>query len=146
MEILWIVSLILFFAVLDAIIYNKLKSKAKSRANSLENEQQELHQQHQDLAAKVQELKEQEQKLRLKKNLLEKGLQNQEAEPEEELQESMEEMLLRQEIATQDQIQKAKKYIQNNHLPMSVLDALIMLDMVDLNTANELKKSLQQRS
>ncbi|MFP4392402.1 MAG: hypothetical protein ACOC43_13780 [Desulfohalobiaceae bacterium] len=95
------------------------------------------------MAAKVQELKEQEQKLRLKKNLLEQSWRKKETNSSEEAQESMEEMVLRKELATPEQIQKAKRYIQNNHLPMSVLDALIMLDVLDLETAKALKQNLK---
>ncbi|MFW6388552.1 MAG: hypothetical protein ACOCY9_01465 [Desulfohalobiaceae bacterium] len=143
MEILWISLLILIFAVLDALVYTKLKSRAKSRVNLLNSQEEELYRQHQDLAAKVQELKEQEQKLRLKKNLLEQSWRKKETNSSEEAQESMEEMVLRKELATPEQIQKAKRYIQNNHLPMSVLDALIMLDVLDLETAKALKQNLK---
>lgn len=144
MEIVWISALILIFAVLDAIIYKQLKLRTRSRIKILEGQHADLQQKHQDLVATVQALKDQEQQLRMKKHMLEQGLKDKKAKPEAQPQESMEDMLLRKEFATPEQIQKAKRYIKNNHAPMSLLDALIMLDVLDLDTANELRKKQKQ--
>lgn len=146
MQLLIILALILFFALTDAVIYVLLRSRAYTKISQLNANEDYMYNEIQELNDEVKELKNQEDRLRKSLVLLEK--EESEASQLQEQSDSLsaEAILLQEDIVSSQQLHKAQKYLENNHSSMHVLDALILLDIIDLDTASYVRSKLKESS
>ncbi len=146
MQLLIILSLIFVFALIDAVIYVLLRSRAYTKIDRLNESEENMYKEIQELSDEVKELKNREDRLR--KSLIE--LEKEEADASSSSKESealsAESVLLEEDIISSQQLQKAKNYLENNQSSIHILDALILLNIIDLNTANYVRSKLHRSS
>jgi len=142
MQLLLIISFILIFAVLDAFIYSHLKSRTEIALDRLDRDKKTLQEQVANLEQQVQELKATEQRLEQERLDLEKGRIEQQSEDLKTTQKP-EELLLFDKIISPNQLARAKKYIQENASRLSVLEALLLLNIIDAETASSVRSRIR---
>lgn len=139
MQLALILALLFIFALTDAFIYVQIKKRAEQSIRALDKKKEDLLAQHKALDEEVNELRREHTRLQGRYNLLK---QQRQTEPQPSKQNSSltpEDILLQEELITSEQLEKAQSYIQRNHSPLSLLDALILLNIIDLDTANYVK-------
>ncbi len=142
MQLLLIISLILIFAVLDAFIYSHLKTRADTAIYRMDNDRKALQANLAELQKEVQELKKSEAGLKQKRIDLHKEASQEEGRSVE-LTKKPEELLLFDKIITPNQLSRAKKYIQENSSRLSILEALLLLNIIDAETASSVRGRIQ---
>ena len=142
MQLLLIISFILIFAVLDAFIYSHLKSRTEIALDRLDRDKKNLQEQVAKLDQQVQELKATEQRLDQERLDLEEGRTEHESEDQKTTQKP-EELLLFDKIVSPSQLARAKKYIQENASRLSVLEALLLLNIIDAETASSVRSRIR---
>jgi cell shape-determining protein MreC len=142
MQLLLIISLILIFAVLDAFIYSHLKTRTETALDRMDRDKKALQEQAAELEQQVQELKKTEQRLKQERLDLEKGQTENESEDLKTAQKP-EELLLFDKIISPDQLARAKKYIQENASRLSILEALLLLNIIDAETASSVRSRIR---
>ena len=146
MQLLIILGLILFFALTDAGIYVLLRSKAYTRIATLKASEDNMYKEIQELSDEVKELKNQEDRLRKSVILLEREEAQATLSQEQLGSLSAESILLQENIVSSEQLQKAQNYLENNNSSMHIVDALILLNIINLATANYVRSKLKGNS
>jgi len=146
MQLIIILAIILFFSLADAVIYVLMRSRAYTRIARMNESEDQMYKEIQEINDEVKELKNQEDRLRKSVILLEKEeseisqIQNQSNKL------SAETILLQENIIDSQQLQKAQKYLENNNSSMHIVDALILLNIINLDTANYVRSKLKGNS
>jgi len=145
MQLAFILLLLFIFALADAFIYVQIKRRAERSIHDLDRKKEELLAQHKALDEEVNELRREHTRLQGRYNLL-KQQKRPECQPiKQNSSLTPEDILLQEELITSEQLEKAQSYIQRNHSPLSLLDALILLNIIDLETANYVKTKHEPR-
>lgn len=142
MQLLLIITFILIFAVLDAFIHSHLKSRAETAIDRMDRDRKALQAQLAGLQEEVQELKKTEAGLKQEQLDLQKERDNPEGRSLD-MAHKPEELLLFDKTITPGQLSRAKKYIQENASRLSILEALLLLNIIDADTASSVRTRLQ---
>jgi seryl-tRNA synthetase len=149
MNLLLISGIVLIFIVVDFIVYIYLKRWHDSKLQSLQEKEESLNEYYQSQVDDIEDLKKTERKLQ--NQLYELKAQKKESEREKSQSSAPkpsrpEQVLLQENIISEEQINKAKKYLENNQQAwMDVIDILMILGFIDLETVNYAKTKCSQQ-
>ncbi len=143
MQLALILLLLFIFALADAFIYTHIKNRAEQGIQALDKKKETLLTQHKELDDEVNKLRREHTRLQGRYNLLKQEMRSEPQPSQQKSSLTPEDILLQEELITSEQLEKAQSYIQRNHSPLSLLDALILLNIIDLDTANYVKAKHQ---
>jgi predicted nuclease with TOPRIM domain len=141
MEAVIIVGMVLIFSAADFFIYMKIKEKFQNQTHTLSEELKKTKKKYEELVQEVKNLKAEMQKLegeyvKIKNREVNKIIEKKSSKP------TVTEILLSEKLATSEDIKKAKDFIKNNNSPFSLVDVLVLLGKIDIQTADYVKSKI----
>ena len=141
MEAVIIVGMVLIFSAADFFIYMKIKENFQNQTYTLSEELKKTKKKYEELVQEVKNLKAEMQKLegeyvKIKNREVNKIIEKKSSKP------TVTEILLSEKLATSEDIKKAKDFIKNNNSPFSLVDVLVLLGKIDIQTADYVKSKI----
>ena len=146
MELVGYLFILLFFSILDSLLIKQIREKTKQKLKLLQEDKAELERKYQQLK---QEVKEIQQKITLiEDEIKEKEFQAKtktKAEPEKQFSISDPlEYVLQKKLVSEEDIKRAERYVKKTNTNLSVFDTLVLLEILDPATAQEIKEKVRR--
>jgi len=146
MELAGYLFILLFFSVLDSLLIRHIREKTKQELKLLREDKTSLEQRYNQLK---QEVKEIQQKINsLEDEIKEKEFQaktKSTSKPEEQsLITDPLEYIRQKKIVPEKDIKRAEEYVKKTNTNLSVFDTLVLLEILDPATAQEIKEKIRR--
>lgn len=128
-------------ACVDFLIYLKIKENLKKSSIALSNDYENLLKEFEKEKEELEKLKQTHEELE-KEYVKLKNMEEQKRSASAKKKITEMDILLKEKIATKEDIKKAEEFIKNNGSSFSVVDALLILGKIDLKTAEYVRSKV----